>query len=122
MVGGFGGRRHGYAPGNPLLRRSGGGQEFLHATGLIRPSAGNPLDMKPHARLKVLSAVVGGGAMLSMAVIGVAMGPAQWIGPAPATVVAPATGPMTVQESGMTTSTAASFRPTITASIPPPPD
>lgn len=79
--------------------------------------------MKPHARLRVLSAVVGGGAMFGMAVVGVSVGRPQWVGPAPATIVAPATGEMTASETGMATSTTvASFRPTITASIPPPPD
>lgn len=78
--------------------------------------------MKPHARLRALSAVVGGLGVVGMGMVGMLLG-AQDAGPD--TVVAPATGQMTPGDSPdemtTTTSYAPSFRPIVTATVPPPP-
>ena len=91
---------------------------------------GNPLSMKPHT-LRTLAAVFGAGAMVGTGVLGVSTSgdPLAPLGPPPTLVVAPGTGEMTgsgdaagTDTAAVTTSTIMSFRPTVTASIPPPPD
>lgn len=82
--------------------------------------------MKPLTRLKVLSAVLGGTAVAGMAVLTAPTGTGPPAPPGQHTrlVLAPQTEEMTEGESAevTTTSTILSFRPTVTASIPPPPD
>lgn len=71
--------------------------------------------------MRVLSAVVGGAAVLGMGVLNTTVSP-QLVGPEPATVLAPDT--LENEEAGWatTTSSGLSFRPRVTASIPPPPE
>lgn len=82
--------------------------------------------MKPQIKLRALSAVAGGAAAAGMGVLAVVAGATPGGSPT-ATVLAPATAPMTVIDvataatTTTTTSEVLSFRPTITASIPPPP-
>ena len=73
---------------------------------------GNPQGMKPHAHLRAWSAVVGSLGVVGMAVVGVSVG-------VPATgQTAPGGSP---DEVTTTTSYPASFRPVVTATVPPPP-
>jgi hypothetical protein len=76
--------------------------------------------MKPHARLRALSAVVGGLGVVGMGMVGMSLG-ARDAGPD--TVVAPGTGQMTPGDNPdeMTTTNPNSFRPIVTATVPPPP-
>lgn len=72
--------------------------------------------MKPHAHLRTLSAVAGGCAVVAIGLAGLSAGSK----PDLESVGAPATVRQTVDEV-TTTSTAPSFRPAVTATVPPPP-
>ena len=79
--------------------------------------------MTLHARVRILSAAVGGLGVAGMGMVGISLGNQNM---APETVLAPATAQMTAGESsdGLTTTTwttAPSFRPDHTATPPPPP-
>ena len=77
--------------------------------------------MNPQVHVRALSGVLGGLGVVVVGLVGMSRG-AQT--PAPVTVVAPATGVMSQDapdDATTTTSSAPSFRPIITATVPPPP-
>ena len=77
--------------------------------------------MKPQT-LRAAAAAAGGLGVVGMGLLGMSVG--QTTDPRPATVLAPATGDLTVAEYAdelTTTSSAPSFRPVVTATVPPPP-
>ena len=81
---------------------------------------GHPQGMKPHAHLRVLSALVGGAAVLGMGLV-VATESPRLTGPRPVPVLAPDTLEND-DASWATTSSVLSFSPRVIASIPPPPE
>jgi len=78
--------------------------------------------MEPRARLRALSAVVGGLGVVGMGLAGLSLDDRD---AGPRWVLAPATGEMApefgLDEVTTTTPNPNSFRPTVTATVPPPP-